>query len=239
MNEGNILWYNSGSPTSVANLHYDSGNILFGISYNENAPDAQGFFDDIDGNSDLLTRINYFGGGIKYSFHSDDVDARYLFSGNVLGSFRIGNRAPEDLNVPLTIMNSDSGNEEKLVYLESNHKGQRIGLELSNAADGVNDNTLNIFNHGSEYPTNYYTDHDAGSSILVLQGEDAYQMSFATYNVQPINFWIGTEKQLEINSVGVSILEGIFLPNLPTSNPDNGLHQLWFNPTTRQVFVGT
>ncbi len=193
----------TGSFFGDANFLYNYNDVLFGISHTGNAPDAQGFFDDVGGGSGLLTRINYNDSTNFYSFWNNDSGAKYLFAGKVLGKFRIGEETPGDTSAPLSVVDNGTSAEVRLGFFEEKINTSRSEFTIANSGDGSwPNNFISIMNNGSAYPNTYYTDSDAGTSIFLLQGGNAIKMSFVTYSSSsPINFWVGAgNKVMELNS---------------------------------------
>lgn len=151
----------------------------------------------------VSTRINYNNGTNVFGFHTES-------NVQVNGVVRIGSDAPSDSSAPFSVVNNSSGGEARLGFFETKQTSERGEFTIANSGNtSWTNNFMSIMNHGSTYASNYYTDHDAGSSIFLLQGANAYQLSFATYNSQPINFWIGGTKKLNIASGGITMTDNL------------------------------
>lgn len=153
----------------------------------------------------LNTRINYSTGGVAYGLHTD---SNAYITKNIYtpAKILIGASAPDDTSAPLSVVDNATASEVRLGFFEQKGISNRGEFTLANSGNGSwTNNFISIMNHGSSYGSNYYTTHDAGSSIFLLQGANAYQMAFATYNSQPINFWIGGTKKMDVTTSGVAI----------------------------------
>lgn len=149
------------------------------------------------------SRINYSDGSNVFGFHTD---SNFYLGGKVLSNFRVGAQSPDDTSAPFSVVGTAANTEQRLGFFENNKNTSRGEFTIANSGDGSwTYNFMSIMNHGSAYAANYYTDHDAGSSIFLLQGAQAYQMAFATYNTQPINFWVGAGKKVMDLHEGTSI----------------------------------
>lgn len=153
----------------------------------------------------FLTRINYNNGTTIYGLYANSK----IYTSNdaqVDGTVRIGADAPNDTSAPFSVVTNASGGEKRVGFFECKQSTERCEFTVANSGDGNwSSNFISLMNHGKLYGSNYYTDHDAGSSIFLLQGADAYQLAFDTYNSASTTFWIGNALKMALTSSGVNI----------------------------------
>lgn len=217
---GGILFEQSSAVAQDAGFVFDIGNTTLGIGISSGFADAQLQLYDTVGTG-LMTRLNYLSSGHPYSFYSDEDGARYYFGGKVLSKLRLGEATPDDTSASFSVTSSDASTEKRFAFFEEKDNTSRAEFTLANSGDGSwTYNFLSIMNHGSAYPSTYYTDSDAGTALFLLQGTSAVKMSFATYNSQPINFWIGGTKRLDVTSSGVQLTGSLgFFGTTPAAQP--------------------
>lgn len=236
---------------------YNTATIFAGTSgtfIDDNSQPWSGSTTVIPNSASVDTRINYNNAGAYSGLHTTsnvhvggnlDVTGTSAFTGastftgdvQANGNVRLG-PTPNDTSAPFSVVTNASGGEKRVGFFEGKQNTERIEFTLSNSGDGAwPDNFISIMNHGSAYGSNYYTDHDAGSSIFLLQGSSAYQMSFDTYSAtQPINFWVGNNKKLDLTSAGVNITAPLaFNGTLGTSGQipisDGSSNPVWTTPS--------
>lgn len=225
-----IQIYAAGICYGSTNLLFDFSSILLGVSYNGNAPDSMLFLDDIGGNSNLLTRLNYNPAGTPYAFYNTDAGGRFhtggsgYFGGNILSNLWVssseGNN-PSDTSSSFAVINHTNNSEERLGIFESKNLDQRAEFQLTNTANGNNSNFISIMNHGSTYPNDYYTDDDAGASMFVLQGADASRLAFVGNNNQPIEFYMGGRVKVgKFDTTGLNVYGSTTISSLTAANCD-------------------
>lgn len=120
--EGSVQFNNAGAFTGVGNsFFFDPGNNLFGVSFVGNAPDALGFFDDVGGGSNVISRLCYVDGSANvWGVHS---------SGSIYTDGKIGIAQPNP-TVKLEVIGGGS---------------PVMGLPYESAAFFNSDNKVGIF----------------------------------------------------------------------------------------------
>ena len=189
----------NGEAIRIEGSDLDGGDVGFGV-YNTTGPNANSFYFNTDN--------NYIGIGIGFESSYIQSSLPLYINNNVTVSTAgaagtIGGASQTQI---FQVNDASATDYVNLGHFNCESNVSRGSFMLSN--NGTNeaweDNCLQFFSHGANYPYGYYGGNlsDAGCAMMVTQGSEITKLQIGNYNAAPIEFFTDNTFRVRIDTSG-------------------------------------